>query len=1104
MERFHPNIGFLGGVSGGAARRAHSSGGISGGEEWEAGDDQDMSHEGRPSCVKAPLMSGSPSARARKKKAAAAAAAARSSSQQRPLQQPPPPQPKPPTAAPVVQPAPLQAWARPERRGESPAPTRPQQQQLPQQSASRRGTSPQPRTPPRSHRQRLGEAQPSLESRNQTSPQHHQQQQAAVSEARVLGDCSGDLDAQKDEYSKTLAAMIEGIASAIALSRPGGTSQPSLRPPDGYESTLGGAAADPFSSTGRLRSAVISLEYQMKCNPAAIEQLDDVTIASLLDLIVVVVDLASLTDADKHRLTAMVQGNRSGAHQQAACGNPAGAYAAPVPTPAPLPTSAAAGPLAAPAPASGEAAAALATGSSSSSAAVVLNGSGASMTNLAVAGGERSERGPRPAVPASQSALQSAALSSSSTAPSASAAAAPQVRKPAREAAPAVSPIVIHSSAESARPAAASAAATASGTPKAAASASVATKSGTVRVATKSPTARSSGVLSMAPPSTSRSVYPTYGMGETLPVSLCVAGPSQPPPLLSGVQARSTQAVPASACVIAPELAGNGGIAGAGRERLQTGEASTTSRRASVDLSPQLQEELQPWLDAAAEFELSTDFDVCDAVRDRPNIDLPSLLQVMKDESTGKRTIQALSDKIMLHRMVRNMGIPQMPVYMAVERSVRAQDVESLVMTHMSGSRLSEVILKPTHLSNGSGVVTLSTPKPHERQPTIDYLVGHIGKFLAQKADAKESVALRSLHPGFVAQPKYKSVISFKLPLELRVQVLWGRARLALWWWGRGVPESTRNAWFVRRPGKRGGKLDFRNDSWEVVHEHPGGNPGFSMALEIFRRHIREMSASAEGLAAAVGAPFLRADFFVGSPEYGVRLNEVAYGCGADYRSTVPDETAPGGVRIVDDAPSVAYILREGMSRCKRKFAPDRFLRRLGVTGTSYADMAISDVLVSLRPPLPEGSLREGCGTQCEDFAVPEEQCATPRTAARRPPAAMAAAAAAAAIGVAAEAARPALLIRRGGDGGVKVRAAPATATSCDPSGKVVKPSKSATVKSFKVVKGSTSTPPLKSGWKEKVACSSPIVRRRASIDSCPVYAGGVGLGEVRQTVFIN
>ncbi|CAK0800958.1 unnamed protein product, partial [Prorocentrum cordatum] len=51
--------------------------------------------------------------------------------------------------------------------------------------------------------------------------------------------------------------------------------------------------------------------------------------------------------------------------------------------------------------------------------------------------------------------------------------------------------------------------------------------------------------------------------------------------------------------------------------------------------------------------------------------------------------------------------------------------------------------------------------------------------------------ALRSLVPGFIAQPRYRSCLDFGHPLEMRVVTLWGKARVGVWWWGRSSDART-------------------------------------------------------------------------------------------------------------------------------------------------------------------------------------------------------------------------------------------------------------------------------------------------------------------------
>lgn len=384
--------------------------------------------------------------------------------------------------------------------------------------------------------------------------------------------------------------------------------------------------------------------------------------------------------------------------------------------------------------------------------------------------------------------------------------------------------------------------------------------------------------------------------------------------------------------------------------------------------------ELEPWLAAARSFDMNSDFDVSVAVAGR-KLDLPHLMTLMKQHSAGKRTIQALADKLMLHRMLDNIGVPQLPTLLAIEGVVDRQQVQKFVLTHLCGAGSAAIVAKPTHQSNATGVLLLSKPQPQEVGSCIQYIMSHARQHMAQRAGAHESAALQSLRPGFMAQPKYESVVGFKSPLELRVVVLWGKARVALWWWGRNHTPGEcpqRNTWLVRRPAQLGKLCD--EDTWQVLHEHVGYNPGFDRALELFALHISAVSAVAETVAKAFGAPFLRADFFVGSPRWGMRLNEVAYGCGCEYRNLAGD----GSGKVLDDAPAIAQILREGLAHCRRRLPSEHFLAALGAQGRTYFDMTIGSVPRSLHPLSLEGFLpKDEDPSWCLDYAVPEDLCAT-------------------------------------------------------------------------------------------------------------------------------
>jgi len=412
-------------------------------------------------------------------------------------------------------------------------------------------------------------------------------------------------------------------------------------------------------------------------------------------------------------------------------------------------------------------------------------------------------------------------------------------------------------------------------------------------------------------------------------------------------------------------------------------------------------EDLAPWLEAAASFHMNTDFDVADSLPDlegEEHLSLDDLMGVMKAESGGKQTIQALGDKILLGKLLSNIGIPQMPMMFEAYSEVQADKVKELVDRLAESKRKDafDIVVKPTHLSNGTGALILSTEAWKAQGYGVEKLVTHMETYLKECAADSESEALRSLVPGFMVQPRYRSCVDFGHPLEMRIVTLWGRARLGVWWWGRpGSPgKPQRTTWFVRslaHPDKLS-----RKDTWEAIHNHTGHNRGFDVALEIFRRAMPAMALAAEAIATAVGAPFLRSDFFVGSNDWGVRLNEVAYGSGVDYkrRPTV-------GAELADDGPAIARILQDGNALCK-KHPPEQFLSRLGAVGSSYTlnppewwewwrspedeaagspTMAVEDMPESKRPGLSRWVLRDFAPDSLVGVQpVASSGCQTPRS----------------------------------------------------------------------------------------------------------------------------
>jgi len=105
---------------------------------------------------------------------------------------------------------------------------------------------------------------------------------------------------------------------------------------------------------------------------------------------------------------------------------------------------------------------------------------------------------------------------------------------------------------------------------------------------------------------------------------------------------------------------------------------------------------------------MNTDFDV-DAALNSATLfvgnggfhGLPELMTVMKNGSGGKRTIQALGDKILLSQMLQNLQIPQMPVLFSTYSTVNHAEVEALVhrLNSTTDGDAFDIVVKPTHLA---------------------------------------------------------------------------------------------------------------------------------------------------------------------------------------------------------------------------------------------------------------------------------------------------------------------------------------------------------------------------------------------------------------------
>lgn len=89
-------------------------------------------------------------------------------------------------------------------------------------------------------------------------------------------------------------------------------------------------------------------------------------------------------------------------------------------------------------------------------------------------------------------------------------------------------------------------------------------------------------------------------------------------------------------------------------------------------------EALEPWLEAADNFELNSDFDISSNLEEG-QMGLAKLMTLMKNESVDKSTIQAIGDKILLSRLLDNLKVPQMPLLFSTRCKADPCKVQELV-----------------------------------------------------------------------------------------------------------------------------------------------------------------------------------------------------------------------------------------------------------------------------------------------------------------------------------------------------------------------------------------------------------------------------------------
>jgi len=209
---------------------------------------------------------------------------------------------------------------------------------------------------------------------------------------------------------------------------------------------------------------------------------------------------------------------------------------------------------------------------------------------------------------------------------------------------------------------------------------------------------------------------------------------------------------------------------------------------------------------------------------------------------------------------------------------------------------------------------------------------------------------MTSLQPAAILEPAYPSmqqtdgIMPSSKVCEVRVWVLFGKARVAVWYFGLDdellkpgllhsrVPSREFTAFFY---------FDTSSGEWHVVNLEQleydlrqvselavdGFQRSYMNVIRMLKIHLDGAAERSEYVAVALGAPLIRADFFVGCKYWGVILNEVAYGTGG---GDLPEYLQQA---LVD-------IFQKGMEKNRKRVAAQVLLKRnFKVSGDSYETM---------------------------------------------------------------------------------------------------------------------------------------------------------------------
>mmetsp|Transcript_64040 Transcript_64040/g.152723 ORF Transcript_64040/g.152723 Transcript_64040/m.152723 type:complete len:713 (-) Transcript_64040:120-2258(-) len=391
-------------------------------------------------------------------------------------------------------------------------------------------------------------------------------------------------------------------------------------------------------------------------------------------------------------------------------------------------------------------------------------------------------------------------------------------------------------------------------------------------------------------------------------------------------------------------------------------------------------QELQPWVEAAREFMMNSDFEVSADLLGPP-LDFDHLLGLVESQSSNSASHAAITDKIAMSRILSNLDLPVMPTGVSLQDAVPADFAQKqlsstspspslgLQLEHFFKRELCKPdahdwILKPSFPESGAGLIVLKAGVVKNMDHAAEYALKvdeKLRQILVERAARNPAEAAKRgpsyaglatgtassssssssfLRPGFLVQRKYSPEEGFKGPLELRVLTLWGKTRAGTW--RNHSADAKMGLWLVRRQSTTERLKPAADVAWQVIRELEAETPTIQRAAQLLQEHMPVAAIIAEHLATVLGAPILHVDFFIGHSQWGLRINKVR----CNPKNTEYRRCEPGVEYLFDDRPAIAQILQRGLATAQagERYPAKRFLQKVGAEGHNASTMHVVDL----------------------------------------------------------------------------------------------------------------------------------------------------------------